>query len=191
MGNAVVVPQVTTPNIQTSSSNLNPSNKNLERPLLNLDQVTQTEVFKLSEQLNVNKLSGIDTINAQVIKDSLLTLNGQFTDMINTSISTSTFPNDRKKAEVVPIPKGGTPTDVGNYRPISLLPAPGKILDKIVHKQMEDFVEEGELITNNQFGFRKNRSTLQATSQLIGHNQLHYEYWSSHNCPFYRLQESL
>ena len=134
-----------------------------------LDQVTQTEVFKLSEQLNVNKSSGISNINAQVIKDSLIALNEQFTNLVNTSLNTGKFPDDWKKAKIVPIPKGGDSTEVGNHRSISLLPTPGKVLEKIVHKQIEDYAEERLLITDSQFGFRKNRSTMQAISQLLGH----------------------
>ena len=144
-------------------------NTNLETPTLDFDQVTQAEVFRISEQLNVNKSSGITNINAQVIKDSLLALNGQFAHILNTSLNTCNFPDDWKKAKVVPIPKGGDPTNVGNYRPISLLPAPGKVLEKIVHDQIEDFAEDEELLTEHQYGFRKQRSTLQAITQLLGH----------------------
>ena len=171
VGNAAAAaPNTAMPNTHPIESKLNLTiTEEPELPPLSLDQVTQTEVLRLSEQINTNKSSGINNINAQVVKDSLIALNKQFTNMINTSLSASKFPEDWKKANVVPIPKGGDPTEVGNYRPISLLPIPGKVLEKVVHKQMEDYTEERDLIDDSQYGFRKSRSTMQAISQLLGH----------------------
>ena len=59
--------------------------------------------------------------------------------------------------------------DVNNYRPISLLPAPSKILEKIVHDQLSLHIEENRLMSDFQYGFRKNRSTMHAVSQLVNH----------------------
>ena len=58
------------------------------------------------------------------------------------SVETSIFPEAWKEALVIPIPKGGNLTLVQNYRPISLLPLPGKILDKLMHKQLTNYLEE-------------------------------------------------
>ena len=69
----------------------------------------------------------------------------------------------------MPIPKPGDKSKVENYRPISLLPLPGKILEKLVHRQVETNLEDVGFFTPNQFGFRKNRSTTQAIIQLINH----------------------
>ena len=71
--------------------------------------------------------------------------------------------------KVVSIPKTGDLTNVNNYRPISLLPTPGKILEKIVHAQIEEYIEDEELLSNHQYGFRKQHSTIHAVSQLLNH----------------------
>ena len=44
-----------------------------------------------------------------------------------------------KVAKVIPFFKGGNRETVGNYGPVSLLPLPGKRLEKIVHKRITDF----------------------------------------------------
>ena len=69
------------------------------------------------------------------------------------------FPPSWKIATVVPLFKGGLKSDVGNYRPISLLPLPGKILERIVHNRVSLFLENNELLCDEQYGFRKNCST--------------------------------
>ena len=70
-----------------------------------------------------------------------------------------------------PIPKSGDLKKVDNYRPISLLPLPGKILEKLIHTQLSFYLEEDNILSNNQFGFRKQRSTSHAISQLL--NQIY------------------
>ena len=51
------------------------------------------------------------------------------TFMFNVSVKQTRFPDNWKKALVVPIPAQGNLTKVQNFRPISLLPFPGKVLD--------------------------------------------------------------
>ena len=52
------------------------------------------------------------------------------------------FPDARKVANVVPLKKGGDPRDVSNLRPISLLPLPGKIAERIMHSHISNFVKD-------------------------------------------------
>ena len=49
---------------------------------------------------------------------------------------------------------------VSNYRPISLLPICGKILEKIVFAQVHVFLNANNLLTKNQSGFRPGDSTI-------------------------------
>ena len=49
---------------------------------------------------------------------------------------------------------------MSNYRPVSLLPITGKILEKILHYQLVNFLEKNKFLTDKQNGFRKERSTL-------------------------------
>ena len=103
---------------------------------LQLLPVTHAEVYNLTNNLNSAKSSGLSNSGPKVIKDTLLALNQEFTHLINTSITTNTFPDSWKDATVIPIPKPGDPTLIGNYHPFSLLPSPGKILGKIIQKQL-------------------------------------------------------
>ena len=54
-----------------------------------------------------------------------------------------------------------------NYRPISILPAVSKIMEKAVKKQLMDYLENNSLLSKTQFGYRKNRSSELATSLLV------------------------
>ena len=68
-----------------------------------------------------------------------------------------------KIARVIPVYKAGCHTVMSNYRPISLLSIFHKLLEKLMYKRLIKFLEKKPNILNeNQFGFRSNRSTTQA-----------------------------
>ena len=57
---------------------------------------------------------------------------------------------------------------VFNYRPISLLSLPGKILEKVVHKNLMVFLEENNLLSQFQYGYKKNMSTTTSVGAITG-----------------------
>ena len=82
--------------------------------------------------------------------------------IINVSFNTGVFPSALKTAKVIAKYKGGPSENVNNYRPISLLSIFDKIMEKIMHKQLYEFLDEHEILFINQFGFRKKSSTIHA-----------------------------
>ena len=75
--------------------------------------------------------------------------------IINTSFTTGIFPNVLKTAKVIPLHKGGSNDELNNFRPISLLSIFDKIIEKLMHKRLYQFLEDHEILFKNQFGFRK------------------------------------
>ena len=57
-------------------------------------------------------------------------------------------------ANVVPIHKKGDKQILKNYRPISLLPITGKILERLLYDTMSEFFTKNNLISDNQSGFK-------------------------------------
>ena len=86
--------------------------------------------------------------------------------IINMSLRTGEYPDLLKLVKVIPIHKGGSTQDVNNYRPISLLSIFDKIIEKIMHKRLYSFLEKHNILIHNQFGFRKNNSTVYALEQI-------------------------
>ena len=72
-----------------------------------------------------------------------------------------------KQAKVVMLPKKGKDlTKPTSYRPISLLPAMGKIFERIVASRLSAFLEKVNYFDENQAGFRKKRSTVDQLFKL-------------------------
>ena len=87
--------------------------------------------------------------------------------IINVSFSSGIFPDMLKVAKVLPLHKGGSSQDLNNFRPISLLSIFDKIIEKIMHKRLYEFLEHHNILFENQFGFRKNNSTIHALIEII------------------------
>ena len=60
----------------------------------------------------------------------------------------------------MPIYKNGNEEEPLNYRPVSLTSIVCKICEKVINKQWTDYLEKEGMITDKQFGFRKERSCI-------------------------------
>ncbi|XP_058817699.1 uncharacterized protein LOC131681007 [Topomyia yanbarensis] len=88
--------------------------------------------------------------------------------LFNTIITTNTFPSTWKKAIITPIPKTSNPIQPKDFRPISVLPAISKILEKILLSQITEHLESTNppLLANHQSGYRKGYSTTTALTKV-------------------------
>ena len=77
------------------------------------------------------------------------------------------YPDIWKNANVTPVYKKGDKQQINHYRPISLLPICGKILEKIIFNQLYSFLTNNNLITKNQSGFRPRDSCSNQLLDLI------------------------
>ena len=70
--------------------------------------------------------------------------------MVNKSIECGKVPDSMKTAKVIPIFKSKAKDDLSNYRPISILSTISKILEKIVHKLVYQFIRKSDILYANQ-----------------------------------------
>ena len=70
------------------------------------------------------------------------------------------MPSQFKIAKVIPLFKTGDKALPDNYRPISLLSSFSKILEKVVCIRLLNFLENNNILTPDQFGFRKSHSAV-------------------------------
>ena len=70
------------------------------------------------------------------------------------------FPDIWKTARVTPTLKSGRQSDLNNYRPISVLSAVSRIFEKVARDQLFEFLTANDLLSKNQFAYRKLHSTI-------------------------------
>ena len=88
-------------------------------------------------------------------------------NLFNSSVIEGIFPDVLKVAEVIPLHKSGSTSDVSKYRPISLLPVLSKVFERLMRSRLIHFFESNDTLSAHQFGFRSGRDTSDAILQFL------------------------
>ena len=107
-----------------------------------------------------NKAPGISSINKLILSNLPLEAIEVFAIITNLTLSMGYYPIIFKNVLLVFAQKGGKdPRHAENYRPITLLEVPGKIVERIINDRISYFFETNNIFNAHQYGFRKNRGT--------------------------------
>jgi Reverse transcriptase (RNA-dependent DNA polymerase) len=82
-------------------------------------------------------------------------------------LTSGVFPNSLKISKITPIFKDGNRQNVANYRPIAILPVVSKVFEKVIKNRLTEYLDKGNIINKNQYGFQKNSSTSAAVINLV------------------------
>ena len=117
-----------------------------------------------------SKASGLDSIDTFILKLIRPHIFPAITHMVNLPITSLKFPFQYKKAKVVPLIKGSSSpvTNPKSYRQVALLPVAIKILERVVHTQIMDYMETNKLWHSSHHAYRSHRST--TTAMLSQHD---------------------
>ena len=148
--------------IDSSNYNFETYIKSAKSEFAAFQPVTVSQISHLLHGLSGNKAAGIDKISCKIIKLAAPVISDSLTLICNQAITLSSFPDEWKIARVVPLYKNGQRNIPGNYRPISVLPAISKIMERILHDQLYNYLTKFDLFSDTQFGFRKFHSTASA-----------------------------
>lgn len=123
------------------------------------------EITEAAKRIAVKKAPGPDGIPAIVIKTLILAWPEYFMELFQRLLQSGEFPRKWKHAKLVLIEKRKDERVVG-YRPICLLNVVAKVFERIIANRLGSWAEENEILSPNQFGFRKGRSTIQAMDEV-------------------------
>lgn len=136
--------------------------KNKNQHSLFLAPTDPTEVFVVINNLKTKKSMGHDGISTWLLKQLANELCNPLSDLINMSLNNGDVPDILKLAKVIPLYKSKDKHSLENYRPISVLSAISKVVEKIVFKRLYNFLESHSLLSDSQYGFRPQHSTADA-----------------------------
>ena len=114
---------------------------------------------KQLDSLDVKKATGLDEINPQFLRDAAPIVCAPLADIFNNSMLKGNIPQSLKNAKVALIFKAGDPTDMSNYRPISVIPVIMEVFERSVHNQLSTYLNDTKLLYEYQSGFRSKFST--------------------------------
>ena len=127
--------------------------------------VSTDEILKAVQSLKNKTSFGVDGVSNVLLKVLAPYIIKPLYKMINRSIRKGTVPDAFKTAKIIPLYKGkdsGSKYEYTNYRPISLLNSMSKVLEKLVDKQLRNFLKYEDILYSKQFGFRGFRGCDQA-----------------------------
>ena len=128
---------------------------------------TPAEINNIIMHSKSKKSTGFDNIDSYIVKQIAPQIVNQLANIFSKYFLTGIVPSKLKIAKVIPLYKTKDPALFSNYRPISLLPFFSKILERLMHNRLYNFLTEHNILSMNQFGFRKNYSTFLALMDLV------------------------
>lgn len=125
------------------------------------DFITEAEIDSTIKTLKSDKSCGCDEIVNEYITSTKHFMLPIYTSLFNIILDSGNIPSDWTRGIIIPIYKNkGSKRDPANYRPITLLSCLGKLFTSILNKRLYKYLDENNLLSETQSGFRKEYSTI-------------------------------
>ena len=118
--------------------------------LLSFVDIKELDISNILKSLDANKAHGHDDISVRMLKLSQKSILKPLKLIFENCLRTRLFPDQWKKANVVPIHKKGDKQLIENYRPVSLLPICGKVFERLIFNSLFNyFIENKSSLTTS------------------------------------------
>ena len=112
----------------------------------------------LMKGLNSSKALGPDELHPRVLKELAVAFGPVFAHFCQHSLDKGEIPKEWSLASICPLYKKGNRAFSSNYRPVSLICVPCKMLEHIVCTNIMAHLDEHKLLSDRRHAFRTNRS---------------------------------
>lgn len=121
--------------------------------------ISYDAVLSVLSSLSASSSPGPDGIHPALLKNCAQVVALPLSLLMRKSLETGVLPSNWKLSRVVPIFKSGPKYNALNYRPVSMTSPDCKAMERLIAKHIVDYLEQGNVLSNRQFGFRKGYST--------------------------------
>ena len=111
--------------------------------------ISSEVIFQLIKNLDPNKAHGHDEISLKMLKLCAPSICKPLTLLFESCLASDVW----KKSNIVPVHKKGDKQLIKNYRPVSLLPICGKLLEKLTFNSIFIFIDTRNMLSVRQSGF--------------------------------------
>lgn len=123
-----------------------------------IQPIEELEILQAIKRLKSDKSPGPDKVTNEAVRYGAALLATPLTYLFNLIIETAVIPTQWSESNIILLYKKGDPHDIGNYRPISLLPTLYKLFSSIINNRISETIDKCQPI--EQAGFRKGFSTI-------------------------------
>ena len=132
----------------------------------NFHQISTRTVKRIISNMTNTGALGHDGIGTKVLKRWKHVIAPPLRHIINMSVFFGEYPEAWKLGLITPLPKGGNPKEMKNWRPICINPALSKVLESVLNEQISSHMESQKLYSETQHAYRKERSVTSALLEL-------------------------
>lgn len=118
------------------------------------------DIKRVLQSLDSSSAAGLDNLHPMLLKSCAAQLSYPLFKLFSMSLQQRQLPAVWKKSMIIPIFKKGSRYIPLNYRPVSLTSVPCKCLERVIAKHLYEYLEEHNILSDHQFGFRTGRSTM-------------------------------
>ena len=118
-------------------------------------QMLNTVIISMSS----TSACGLDGICVRMLKLCLPVISPVLLHIVNSCLTRCDIPDEWKHSLVNPIHKSGDPSNPANFRPISIIPVISKVIERVVQRQLYNYLTTNHLLSDTQHGFRTRHST--------------------------------
>ena len=150
---------------------------------------TIMEIRKCIKKLGSNKACSTDNIMYEYFKECIDCLDKPFQILFNYILDKKTYPKSWSQGLIVPIHKKGDRSDPNNYRGITLTSCFAKLFTSLINERLKIWSVKYDVISDAQFGFKANFSTVDAIFLLNSFIQKQFRDKKQLFCCFIDLQK--
>ena len=122
--------------------------------------ITDSEILRCIRSLKNNKACSNDNIINEYIKSTSDKMLPLYKGFFNLVLKSGILPDSWLEGVIKPIFKNkGDPSQPENYRPITILSCFGKLFTSVLNSRLNKFLNEHNILEENQAGFRSGYST--------------------------------
>ena len=140
--------------------------KNIEDTLEDI-HFTDEDIIDKLKKLNPTKSPGPDGLRPRVLKETANVIGQPLVYIFTKSMKEGRVPDDWKNGHVTAIFTKGKKTTPGNYRLVSLASILYKLMESIIRDKLMEFVDERDLLSEDQHGFRSGRSCATQLLEIV------------------------
>lgn len=132
-----------------------------------LHECTITELRKALRQIKSKQTRDIYGMTSTILKEIFPCIEVPICNMFSKCLEEGYFPDQLKKAKIVPVHKKGDMELPENYRPVSILPVLSKLLEIIIKNRILSFFKHHKIFCKQQHGFLTGRSVETALAEVL------------------------
>ena len=135
---------------------------------LNLSQLNMSDFLKIFNKMSPTTSTTADFISIRVLKEAGPVLSQHLLHLVNSILQTEKYPQKLKTTKIVPIPKTSKdPTSEAGWRPINIVPALSKIVEKCILDQVVTYLRRNNFINHSHHGSVQSKSTQTVVQEIL------------------------